>query len=103
MDLQAIPCLNRSQPTGGQPMTKSILTLIYRGDCRQQHVRRAGHRTARTTLYRSEEHTSELQSPMHLVCRPLLDKKPSVVGKRSRDWPEEQVPGRPGVSSARNG
>src|SRR5690348_17914459 len=23
---------------------------------------------------RSEEHTSELQSPVHLVCRPLLEK-----------------------------
>src|SRR5258708_11015093 len=26
-------------------------------------------------LYRSEEHTSELQSPDHLVCRLLLEKK----------------------------
>src|SRR5690348_17666992 len=26
---------------------------------------------------RSEEHTSELQSPVHLVCRLLLDKKKS--------------------------
>src|SRR5207244_12286095 len=26
---------------------------------------------------RSEEHTSELQSPDHLVCRPLLEKKNS--------------------------
>ena len=25
--------------------------------------------------YRSEEHTSELQSPDHLVCRLLLEKK----------------------------
>src|SRR5258708_18293768 len=27
------------------------------------------------TLHRSEEHTSELQSPDHLVCRLLLEKK----------------------------
>src|SRR5690348_18015054 len=27
------------------------------------------------TLKRSEEHTSELQSPVHLVCRLLLEKK----------------------------
>src|SRR5438552_6914203 len=27
--------------------------------------------------YRSEEHTSELQSPDHLVCRLLLEKKKS--------------------------
>src|SRR2546422_6121777 len=28
-----------------------------------------------TTDYRSEEHTSELQSRLHLVCRLLLEKK----------------------------
>src|SRR5690348_17398362 len=27
------------------------------------------------TVWRSEEHTSELQSPVHLVCRLLLEKK----------------------------
>src|ERR1017187_10645907 len=29
----------------------------------------------RSSLCRSEEHTSELQSPMYLVCRLLLEKK----------------------------
>src|SRR5258708_17858089 len=29
----------------------------------------------RAATYRSEEHTSELQSPDHLVCRLLLEKK----------------------------
>src|SRR5438876_5075950 len=29
---------------------------------------------------RSEEHTSELQSPVHLVCRLLLEKKKSHEG-----------------------
>src|SRR5689334_23983506 len=29
------------------------------------------------TIYRSEEHTSELQSQFHLVCRLLLEKKKS--------------------------
>src|SRR5438876_2371998 len=28
---------------------------------------------------RSEEHTSELQSPVHLVCRPLLEKKKKIA------------------------
>src|SRR5437762_5941918 len=28
-----------------------------------------------TVFWRSEEHTSELQSPMYLVCRLLLEKK----------------------------
>src|SRR5258708_21782372 len=31
--------------------------------------------TTRASLKRSEEHTSELQSPDHLVCRLLLEKK----------------------------
>src|SRR5690348_18375144 len=29
----------------------------------------------RSQVVRSEEHTSELQSPVHLVCRLLLEKK----------------------------
>src|SRR5258708_31891835 len=30
---------------------------------------------AGSSFRRSEEHTSELQSPDHLVCRPMLEKK----------------------------
>src|SRR5690348_17511977 len=33
---------------------------------------------------RSEEHTSELQSPVHLVCRLLLEKKKTWAGHTSR-------------------
>src|SRR2546429_6765592 len=33
------------------------------------------HRRGVTDLLRSEEHTSELQSRLHLVCRLLLEKK----------------------------
>src|SRR5438552_12617674 len=40
-------------------------------------------------LQRSEEHTSELQSPDHLVCRLLLEKKNTV-----RDHVEEPAAGR---------
>src|SRR5690348_17505297 len=36
---------------------------------------RSAGRTASATSSRSEEHTSELQSPVHLVCRLLLEKK----------------------------
>src|SRR5258708_21807160 len=32
-------------------------------------------------LGRSEEHTSELQSPDHLVCRLLLEKKKKLISK----------------------
>src|SRR5437763_9824449 len=34
-----------------------------------------GHLAGRENDVRSEEHTSELQSPMYLVCRLLLEKK----------------------------
>src|SRR5256885_3037667 len=37
--------------------------------------RRQMARSRRTGLGRSEEHTSELQSPCNLVCRLLLEKK----------------------------
>src|SRR5690348_17977948 len=34
--------------------------------------------TAQPIIARSEEHTSELQSPVHLVCRLLLEKKKNI-------------------------
>src|SRR2546422_7138021 len=34
--------------------------------------------------FRSEEHTSELQSRLHLVCRLLLEKKKKKQKKRSK-------------------
>src|SRR2546422_6972228 len=36
----------------------------------------------RFSAKRSEEHTSELQSRLHLVCRLLLEKKKTAVGMR---------------------
>src|SRR5256885_8312140 len=38
-------------------------------------------------LYRSEEHTSELQSPCNLVCRLLLEKKKSLSAVH---WPSAE-------------
>src|SRR5437879_10887317 len=42
---------------------------------------------------RSEEHTSELQSPMYLVCRLLLDKKNNIA-TACRPSPRRASPGR---------
>src|SRR5258708_20273181 len=36
---------------------------------------------------RSEEHTSELQSPDHLVCRLLLEKKKNHITKKTHPSP----------------
>src|SRR5258708_26295445 len=43
-------------------------------------------RVTRTKLHRprSEEHTSELQSPDHLVCRLLLEKKKTTLSQMTR-------------------
>src|SRR5437762_6835828 len=53
-------------------------------DCAQRHghkrQRLAGVYRSYRVYARSEEHTSELQSPMYLVCRLLLEKKKTVLG-----------------------
>src|SRR4051794_41498967 len=47
-------CWSACAPTGGSTASRTI---------------------CRSARRRSEEHTSELQSPVHLVCRLLLEKK----------------------------
>src|SRR2546426_8595573 len=65
------------------PYTTLFRSGHGRGKCRRPRDRRRdeeedrekrGHRRAR-----SEEHTSELQSPCNLVCRLLLEKKKKVA------------------------
>src|SRR5437879_13094931 len=46
---------------------------------------RAGKAAADDMDRRSEEHTSELQSPMYLVCRLLLEKKKTKIKNRNQD------------------
>src|SRR2546429_3645127 len=62
------------------------------GSCLQKrHRTRQAHRRRRESLpgngdqrrLRSEEHTSELQSRLHLVCRLLLEKKKNHT---NRNW-----------------
>src|SRR5256885_6316647 len=45
---------------------------------------RSPDRTAAARAVRSEEHTSELQSPCNLVCRLLLEKKKKITSMSSR-------------------
>src|SRR5437764_8542496 len=51
-------------------------------------TRAAGGAFPSQTTARSEEHTSELQSPMYLVCRLLLEKK---KGQRDADCAQQHV------------
>src|SRR6266581_9669802 len=53
-----------------------ILRDAHRAPRRGPPARRQGR------LVRSEEHTSELQSPVHLVCRLLLEKKKAMTQRR---------------------
>src|SRR2546426_5791831 len=44
-----------------------------------------------TLFYRSEEHTSELQSPCNLVCRLLLEKKKNKTKRKTLSKYEEKT------------
>src|SRR5258708_18040115 len=46
----------------------------------------------RITSTRSEEHTSELQSPDHLVCRLLLEKKKQTLATLTADTIRPTIP-----------
>src|SRR2546429_1980426 len=48
-------------------------------------------------VYRSEEHTSELQSRLHLVCRLLLEKKKN---NRLGDGPLLDISGHPTAAAS---
>src|SRR4051812_49474168 len=53
-------------------------TTLFRSDCSRARIRHRPHlprRRERLREVRSEEHTSELQSHVNLVCRLLLEKK----------------------------
>src|ERR1041385_9278078 len=52
------------------PYTTLFRSLLGQPDAQLDHPRSAADRG-----WRSEEHTSELQSRLHLVCRLLLEKK----------------------------
>src|SRR2546429_3233318 len=47
--------------------------------------------TVRCRRLRSEEHTSELQSRLHLVCRLLLEKKKNNIFYPRRRWPQHHL------------
>src|SRR6266536_3528602 len=65
-----------------------------------QDGRRAGYYRTVGHQPRSEEHTSELQSRVELVCRLLLEKKkpvpgqPAAWGRSCRSWPATTAPPR---------
>src|SRR5258705_848956 len=50
------------------------------GHAHRREQRQRDRQVVMRTFLRSEEHTSELQSLRHLVCRLLLEKKNNAIG-----------------------
>src|SRR5258708_22535057 len=74
-----------------EPRGENAAEVLGRAHVRIGH--RVDHRHDLAACGRSEEHTSELQSPDHLVCRLLLEKKknattnnaPTIAQRQSTD------------------
>src|SRR5437763_3752109 len=73
--LHSFPTRRSSDLAGVGPAVLGGLSRWRKSSC--SVLPQVGSRQNGTTTFppRSEEHTSELQSPMYLVCRLLLDKK----------------------------
>src|SRR5437870_9257786 len=70
-----------TSPCGSSRRTRSRFTDAGSGT---PTVTSTSIRPPRSRTSRSEEHTSELQSRGHLVCRLLLEKKKVGLGRRAR-------------------
>src|ERR1035438_10559558 len=60
------------------PLAGAPLRIGSRPDLALQGILQRGYGKRDTEHFRSEEHTSELQSLRHLVCRLLLEKKKEI-------------------------
>src|SRR2546426_8354049 len=66
---------NQTRPASASPNTPTSPTESRPAKSRSSALAYAPERPANRCSARSEEHTSELQSPCNLVCRLLLEKK----------------------------
>src|SRR5437762_5612483 len=55
-------------------MASMVVTTVFWSCSKTRTMCRSDIESTSAKTYRSEEHTSELQSPMYLVCRLLLEK-----------------------------
>src|SRR5687768_18558052 len=78
----ALPiCLMQLRPAIATPRAEHVARQAFAVHA-HEHVLLSGHvafNQCEMILTRSEEHTSELQSRLHLVCRLLLEKKKKEV------------------------
>src|SRR5258708_31671887 len=75
---------------------RSALEFLVSGN-NLGHLGHAGGAAGGPEVHRSEEHTSELQSPDHLVCRLLLEKKKTPVLSRLNAYSSITSPSEHGV------
>src|SRR5260370_15644963 len=73
----------------------SLDGIEFRTVRRQEVQAKAGPLWVAPSAMRSEEHTSELQSPLNLVCRLLLEKKKAW----KPDWRTRFISSRPPLSA----
>ena len=66
----------------GAAYTLWMVKRVFYGEVKNDGVKALQDINQRELLIRSEEHTSELQSPDHLVCRLLLEKKKKLKKKK---------------------
>src|SRR5256885_9884848 len=76
---------NESRSGGGQPVWAARRRRARRDAAASTFPRWRSRRRRRPSASRSEEHTSELQSPCNLVCRLLLEKKKKHSNKASHN------------------
>src|SRR2546422_4628797 len=74
--------LFRSRRDYGPPARRARPVLGTHRSCKESGPWLVRHRQHEPAASRSEEHTSELQSRLHLVCRLLLEKKKKKKQKR---------------------
>src|SRR5438552_13063698 len=78
-------CFDKTVAVVHHPPNEVVLpTLTTQCDLERCAAIGLGFAVEKNALFRerSEEHTSELQSPDHLVCRPLLAKKKHYASQR---------------------
>src|SRR5438876_9238297 len=81
-------------------------TTLFRSEDAEQrlgeeHGEDRQHRHGDARRNRSEEHTSELQSPVHLVCRLLLEKKNTHLTHASLHYRPGAMPPSPDPGTSR--